>query len=160
MYNGQQVFDFLVSLLGEEQVLFFPMDELLRSESLAASKEMLTQRLYVLSKLQENTPKIIVTNLAAALRYLPEPKYFSDQTLRLKVGNSYSIEEIKRTLIRSGYTRVNKIDQTLQFALRGDILDIFSVNTTNPVRIEFFDEEIESIRVFDLATQTSYQEIA
>ncbi|MFA6370847.1 MAG: hypothetical protein WCX47_04425, partial [Bacilli bacterium] len=76
MYNGQQVFDFLVSLLGEEQVLFFPMDELLRSESLAASKEMLTQRLYVLSKLQENTPKIIVTNLAAALRYLPEPKYF------------------------------------------------------------------------------------
>ena len=64
-----------------------------------------------------------------------------------------------KTLIENGYQRVNKIDQTLQFALRGDILDIYSVNAINPIRIEFFGDEIESIRYFDISSQNSIEEI-
>ncbi|MGI6713765.1 MAG: transcription-repair coupling factor [Bacilli bacterium] len=159
LYNAQQVYSLLVTLLGEGVVLFFPMDELLRSESLAASKDMLAQQLSVLSALNDKKPHIIVCNLAAALRYLPSPEIFNTHCFNFHLGDTYDISEITRKLIASGYTRVNKIDQTLQFALRGDILDIFSVNAKNPVRIEFFDDEIESIRLFDLATQTSFKEI-
>jgi transcription-repair coupling factor (superfamily II helicase) len=53
-------------------------------------------------------------------------------------------------LVELGYRRVNKIDQSLEFASRGDILDIFSVNETIPIRIEFFDDEIEAIKEFDI----------
>lgn len=159
LYNAQQVYSLLVTLLGDAVVLFFPMDELLRSESLAASKEMLAQRLSVLSSLKENKPVIIVANLAAALRYLPAPDNFYNNCFHFKIGDTYNISKIAKQLVESGYTRVNKIDQTLQFAWRGDILDVFSVNAKAPVRIEFFDDEIESIRVFDLADQTSFQEI-
>lgn len=159
LYNAQQVYEALASLLSEEEVYYFPMDEMLRSESLAASKEMLAQRLYVLANAQKEQPKIIVANLAAAMRYLPSPKLFNEHTLKFSVGERYEFENITRILTEAGYTRVNKIDQSLQFALRGDILDIYSVNLDEPVRIEFFDDEVESIRYFEIATQASHEEI-
>lgn len=155
LYNAQQVYDLLSSFLGEQSCLFFPNDELLRAESIASNKEMLAQRLYVLNEVQNDEPHIVIANAAGALRYLPNPQDFKDHTLTFEVGQTYSLEEVKRTLIESGYSRVNKIDQSLQFALRGDILDIYSVNLSTPIRIEFFGDEVESIRYFEIATQTS-----
>ena len=67
--------------------------------------------------------------------------------------------ELKNKLTKSGYLLVNKVDSSLEFATRGDILDIFSVNTNNPVRIEFFGDEIESIRMFDIVSQTSLEKL-
>ena len=58
-------------------------------------------------------------------------------------------------MLDSGYYKTNKIDQSLQFASRGDIVDVFSLNYENPIRIEFFDDSVESIRFFDISTQTS-----
>lgn len=155
LYNAQQVYDLLASFLGETHCLFFPNDELLRAESIASSKEMLAQRLYVLNEMQNKAPHIVIANAAGALRYLPNPSDFRSHTITFEVGKSYALDTIKKTLTESGYTRVNKIDQSLQFALRGDILDIYSVNLSTPIRIEFFGDEVESIRYFEIATQTS-----
>lgn len=160
LYNAQKVYEGLLGFLSEDEVYYFPMDEILRSESLAASKELLAQRIYVLSKIQTEQPKIVVTNTAGAMRFLPSKDLFNNHTLRFEVGSDYNLGEVIEALVKAGYTRVNKLDQSLQFAVRGDILDIFSVNLDKPVRIEFFDSEVESIRYFDIATHISEEQIS
>lgn len=159
LYNAQKVYDLLTSLVGENACLFYPVDELLRANTIANSKEMLTQRLYVMSQLLSKKPMILITHAAGAMKYLPSPSYFHNLTITIKIGQSYQLDDIKKRLVAAGYHRGNKVEASLQFAIRGDILDITSVNLPHPVRIEFFGDEIESIRYFDLATQTSFESI-
>jgi len=160
LYKAQKIYSVLQSFVDRDHVLLFPSDELIRAENMVQSKEMVAQRLYVLDSLLNNQePKIIVANVASSTRYLPNPELFRKNILKIKVGKTYDLTAIKRTLIESGYSLVNKIDQSLQFAVRGDILDIFSVNTERPIRLEFYGDEIESIRLFDIATQTSIKNI-
>ena len=159
LYKAQKIYSSLVSFLSSDDVLLFPSDELIRAETIAQSKEMSAHRLYVLDEILKRKNVIVVANLASALRYLPSPSLFKEQTFTLKVGGHYNIQDIKKKLVSNGYSLVNKIDQSLQFAIRGDVLDIFSVNNDYPVRIEFFDDEIESIRFFDIAKQTSISQV-
>ena len=155
LFKAQKLYSSLVSFLNKDDVLLFPSDELIRAETIAQSKEMSAHRIYVLDEITKRKNVVVVANLASACRYLPNPDLFKERTFNLKQGGRYDILEVRKKLIENGYSCVNKVDQSLQFAIRGDVLDIFSVNNDNPVRIEFFDDEIESIRFFDLAKQTS-----
>lgn len=155
LYGAQQVYEVLVSLLGEENVLFFPQDEVLRLDVEAYSKEMLAQRLYVLEKSLKKKNAILVCHVASLTRFLPSKELFENRSLHFEVGKSYNIQDIIHKLNDLSFTRVNKIDQSLQFALRGDILDIYPINEDNPIRIEFFDDEVESIRFFNIMDQLS-----
>ena len=139
--------------------MLFPSDELIRADSISQSKEMAANRIYVLNEILNNRADIVICNVASLTRYLPSPSIFKEHVLNFKKGNKCRLEDIKKVLVRSGYYKVNKIDQSLQFAVRGDILDIYSVNYDDPIRIEFFDDEIESIRFFDVATQVSKENI-
>lgn len=159
LYNAQKVYDLLSSFVGEGACLFYPVDELLRVESLALSKEMMAQRLFVMDQLTLDQPKILITHAAAVMRYLPDPAYFKNLSMHFKVGETYDLEDIRQRLSQSGYAKVNKIDQTLEFAVRGDIIDIGSVNVLHPVRLEFFGNTLESIRFFEFATQSSFEEL-
>ena len=159
LYKAQKVYSALVSFLSNDDVLLFPCDELIRAEAIAQSKEMSAHRLYVLDEILKRKDVIVVANLASACRYLPEPELFKNRTFTLKKGQHYNLSDIRKQLVNNGYYFVNKIDQSLQFAIRGDVLDIYSVNNDYPVRIEFFDDEIESIRYFDIAKQTSVDTI-
>ncbi len=154
-YSAQRLYEFLLNFLSEDDVVFFPNDELLRAEALASSRELLSQRLYALGQLGQDKPKILVTHPSALLRYLPDPKRFREETITLRVGDTLDLANLKDRLAQIGYERVEKIEHTLQFASRGDILDVFSVASLNPIRIEFFGDEIESIRSFDVQTQES-----
>ena len=155
LYKAQLIYSYLSSFLKNEDVLLFPSDELIRAETMAQTKEMIAHRLYVLNNLVHGKGKIVIANLASATRYLPDPELFKEQTIELKVGGHYDIRDIKKRLVKAGYLLVSKIDQSLQFASRGEILDIFSVNYDKPIRIEFFDDEIESIKFFEISTQIS-----
>ena len=160
LYNAQNIYNLLVSFLGKDNVLLFPVDELIRSELIAQSKEMVAQRLYVLNDILENkNKKIIVTSITGAIRYLPSSQRFIDSCFTFEVGKSYDLSSVKTKLSKAGYLKVNKVDSSLQFAARGDIVDVFSINNENPVRIEFFGDEVESIRFFDIATQTSIKSL-
>ena len=159
LYKAQKIYQCLLPMVGKDNVLLFPTDELIRAQTLAQSKEMVAQRLYVLNEILKGRGKIIVANLASIMRFLPNPAIFSEKTFDFVKGQHYNIAEIRKSLVKNGYLKVNKVDQSMQFAVRGDILDIYSVNNDNPVRIEFFDDEIESIRFFDLATQVSIKEL-
>ena len=159
LYNAQKVSDFIASLIGEDNVFLFPLDDMLRNETLTSSKELLAQRLYVLSKCLDNKPKIIVTHTSAFLTPLATVDQFINSTFHFKAGSTYDLGKLKDELAKAGYERVNKIDQTLQFACRGDILDIYPVSLDKPVRIEFFGDEIECIHYFDITTQLSKEEL-
>ena len=159
LYKAQHLYSLISSFVGMDNVLLFPNDELIRAETLAQTKEMVAHRLYVLNELVNDRGKIVIANLASATRYLPSPETFKAQTINLTVGGHYDIHQIKKTLTQAGYSLVSKIDQSLQYASRGDILDIFSVNYDKPIRIEFFDDEIESMRFFEISTQRSIEKI-
>ena len=159
LYNAQKIADFMASLIGEENVYLFPTDDLLRSDLISSSKELLAQRLFVLESCQFLRKGVVICHTSSLLTPLPTPNEFERSTLELHVDDSIDLNELKKLLVKTGYSQVNKIDQSLQFASRGDILDIFPVNTTNPIRIEFFGDTIESISLFDIATQTSKHQI-
>ena len=159
LYKAQSVYSAICSFVPNDDVLLFPADELIRAETMAETKEMVAHRLYVLNELIHRKPRIVICSLASATRYLPNPILFKNRTIELKVGDHYDIREIKKLLVKAGYSLVAKIDQSLQFASRGDILDIFSVNYDKPIRIEFFDDEIESIRFFEISTQISTKKL-
>ena len=155
LYKAQKLYSSLVTFLSKDDVLLFPCDELIRAETIAQSKEMAAHRLFVLNEILNRKNVIVVANPASVCRYLPNPELFKNRTFCIKKDKRYKLENIRKQLIDNGYSLVNKVDQSLQFAIRGDVLDIFSVNNDYPVRIEFFDDEVESIRYFDLAKQTS-----
>ena len=159
LFKAQKIYSSLVSFLSKDDVLLFPCDELIRAEAIAQSKEMSAHRLYVLDEILKRKNVIVVANLASACRYLPDPILFKNRTFVIKRGHNYNLSEIRKKLVTNGYYAVNKIDQSLLFAVRGDVLDIYSVNNDYPVRIEFFDDEVESIRYFDIAKQTSIREL-
>ena len=158
LYTAQQIYEQLINLVGEENTLFYPQDEIVRFESEAYSKEMVSQRLYVMEKAMEDKPRILITHAASITRYLPEVEEFNKTIINLKKGDKINVREVIDKLTKQSFSRVNKIDGSLQFALRGDILDIFPINLDSPVRIDVFDDEIESIRSFDINTQLSNQQ--
>ena len=159
LYKGQKIYSFLKSLLPKANISLFPSDELIRAENIVQSKEMAANRIYVMHQILENKMDIVIANIASVCRFLPTKEIFLDNVINIKVGDKISLDKIKKTLAGSGYTKVNKIDQSLQFAIRGDIVDVFSVNYDSPVRIELFDDEVESIRFFEISNQTSNQKI-
>lgn len=158
-YNAQRLYEFLLNFLSEDEVVFFPADELLRAESLSSSRELLSQRLYGLHQLLRSNKKILITHPSAVLRFLPNPKRFAEETTLVKKGASLDLSQLKKRLVNLGYEGVNKVDHSLQFASRGDILDVYTVAYPDPVRIEFWGDEVDSIRTFDPQTQESKQEL-
>lgn len=154
-YSAQKLYEFLLNFLDEDDVVFFPSDELLRAEALSSSRELLSQRLYALGQLQQGKKKILVTHPSALLRDLPNPSRFEEETIHFKVGDSFDLPSLKERLLNMGYQAASHVDKSLQFASRGDILDVYSVSYLDPVRIEFFGDEIESIRIFNTRSQES-----
>ena len=159
LYVAQKIANILGSLIGEDNVLFFPTDEILRSEVISASKELLAQRLYVMNECFNASNKILVCHITSVLTPLPPKEEFASSVFHVKLGQTLDLVEFKKKLVLAGYLQVNKIDQSLEFASRGDVLDVFSVNYEKPIRIEFFGDEVDAIHFFDIASQTSKESI-
>lgn len=144
--------------LYNENVLFFPMDDFLTSEILAVSPDFKMTRLETLNDNREN--KIIVTNLMSYLRYLPSKDVFLNNYIELKVNDSIDIKELENKLYNIGYNKEIIVDKTGCMATRGFVLDIFPINSDNPIRIEFWGDEIESIRKFDINSQLKLEQLS
>ena len=157
--ESTKIINILTNFISLDDLILMPSDELIRVEYLSQSKEMLAQQLVALYRISQAKHKIIISNIQSLYRYYPSKKLFENSILNIKVKDTISLDDLKSKLATIGYFRVNKIDQSLQFASRGDVLDVYSLNYDNPIRIEFFGEEIESIRFFNLNTQTSINNI-
>ncbi|MEG0409847.1 MAG: transcription-repair coupling factor [Erysipelotrichaceae bacterium] len=151
LYTAQKLFQRIQTLMGD--VLLFGMEDSLRVESIAASPESKADQLETMSRLLIGDKKIIVTHTGAILHYLSSPTVFKEHSIHLLTGKEFGFEYLKQLLFESGYHHVSRVDQPLCFAARGGIIDVYSINNENPIRIEFFDNEIDSIRTFDISTQ-------
>jgi transcription-repair coupling factor (superfamily II helicase) len=140
--------------LPGEKVFLFPTTEWLPFEVLGRSKETTADRIRVLKDLTRNNSCTIVASVLAVERRLFSMESWRRHCLEFKVGLTYSIPVILRNLLTIGYERVPLVEGKGQFALRGGILDIAPLDSV-PVRLEFFDDQIDSIRNFDFETQKS-----
>ena len=96
LYHAQKIYDLLSNFVGEENCLFFPVDEMLRVEAVSASKEMLAQRLYVMNELLKNPKKILISHVAAATRYVPKKELYEESCLHFQVGNHVSLRFLNK----------------------------------------------------------------
>lgn len=137
----------------------FPMDDFLTSESIAISPELKITRLETLNELCSSEKHIVITHLDAFLRFLPSKRDYLSSVINIKVNEVYSREQLIEDLYSIGYTRETIVSNTGEMGIRGYIIDVFPINYEYPIRIEFFDDEIESIRFFDVENQKSLKEI-
>ena len=136
-----------------ENVLLFPMDDFLTSEALAVSPELMMTRLETLNTSLNNKPMIVVTNLMGYLRYLPTKDNYAKATINLVKNKDYKIDQLVDDLFNLGYTRETIVTKTGEIAVRGFVVDVFPILASNPIRIEFWGDTIDSIREFDVDTQ-------
>ena len=155
LYKAQKVYDELVNLVDNKLLSFFPQDEFVTTEMLAVSKEFKFERINTIKRIIENKKNLVVTNTAGLIKYeLPKIKW-ERAILSLSKGKLFNLETLPRRLVTYGYKRGLTVEKQGDFSLRGGILDIFPISESKPLRIDFFDDEIDSIRYFDINTQRS-----
>ncbi len=143
----------------DDNVLLFPMDDFLASASIAVSPDLKISRLETLNHLVQDGRKIVVTHLNSYLRFLPSKNDYKKSIIHVKVGDSFEREQFISELIKIGYTRETTVTKTGEIAVRGFVIDVFPLGLTSAIRFEFFGDEIESIRYFDISTQKSIENI-
>lgn len=145
-----------IAITNQDDVLLFPMDDFLVSEMVSSSPDLMAKRIETLNELVfSNSKKIVITNLMGYLRFLPCMDLWKKLNITLKVDDTFSREELIKKLNMIGYKKESIVTKTGEYANRGYILDIFPYGCDNPIRIEFFDDEIDNIREFDPTSQLS-----
>ena len=146
----------LISILGEELVYPFLVDDSPMVEFLMSSQEKIISRVEALRFLTDSSKKgILVCNIAASRLILPSPNVFKDSIVKISVGEEYDQHAFIHQLKENGYRKVTQVQTQGEFSLRGDILDIFEISQLEPCRIEFFGDEVDVIRTFEVETQLS-----
>lgn len=143
--------------LGFSNVVQFPKRELLFYDVDAHSSERSIQRLNVLSSLKNGEDLLIVTSISALLDKILTPSVFERFTQNFETGKTVNLDNAVSNFISAGYERVHMVEGIGQFSIRGGIIDFFPPNSANPYRVELFDEEIDSIRSFDMISQRSLE---
>ena len=153
LYNAQRLYDMISTMINDDSALLFGVEESLRIEAIAASPELMADKIDTLNKLCNAENHILITHTAGIVKQLPKRDYFISRIIKLKIDQAITIDELSYQLSCGGYQLVSRVDQPLTFAKRGGIIDVYSLNYESPIRIEFFDNYIESIRYFDISTQ-------
>ena len=141
-----------------DKVVYFPKKEVITYDYIAESKNLPYERIETLNKMQEMRTGIVVTTIEAAIQKMISKKALYKNILKFKVGETSDFESIKQKLMNLGYVRCDLIEGRGQFSIRGGIVDI-SITDKNGVRIEFWGDEIDSIRFFNIVSQRSIENI-
>ena len=146
--EAKKITEDLSLFMDPEEVAFFPASSVLPYEIAAKSTEFTAKRLKVMENLLMKKSMVVVAPVQALLTKVLSPEIMKKFTLTIRVGDTASMEEIVSKLSVMGYERREIIEAQGQFAVRGGILDIYPLTHEYPYRIEFFDEEVDSIREF------------
>ncbi|RBN49836.1 transcription-repair coupling factor [Flavobacterium psychrolimnae] len=148
----------LEQMIGEQDVLFYPGSFRRPYEIEDTDNANVLLRAEVLNRINSRKkPAIIVTYPEALFEKVVTRKELDKNTLKVAVGDKISIDFINEVLFEYEFKRVDFITEPGEFSVRGGIVDVFSFSNDNPYRIEFFGDEVESIRTFDVATQLSIE---
>lgn len=141
------------------QVLPFPITERVEFTTVARSLEGQGAQMRALSMLAWNRPVVVIATVEEATQYVVSPQYVISQSVHLEVSQSIERDELLEKLVKIGYERVDQVEQRGHFSVRGDIFDIFPVNSDDPIRMEFFGDEIDTMRHFSVDTQRSIETV-
>ena len=157
LFEANTIYSFLENYTKNNYL--FPMDDFITSEIVASSPELKITRLETLNKTLNNERKIVVTHLNGYWRFLPNKKNYIKSIIKIKKNDDYKREKLLEDLVKIGYERETIVTKTGEIGVRGFIIDIFPIEYNHPIRIEFFGDEIDSIRIFDEETQKTIEEI-
>ncbi|HEM4158579.1 transcription-repair coupling factor [Streptococcus suis] len=150
----------LVAIIGSENVYNFFTDDSPIAEFVFASKERTQSRIDSLNFLTDSTSSgILVASMAACRVLLPSPETYKGSKIKLEVGQEIEVDKLVNNLVNIGYKKVSRVLTQGEFSQRGDILDIFDMQAETPYRIEFFGDEIDGIRIFDVDSQKSLENL-
>ena len=148
-----------VSALLGGGVSLFPAREITFYQEVAASREVACRRIETMQKLVTGQTRAVIASADAVLHRLMPRRVFAGYTLRLKVGDVLPTDELIGRLLAAGYTREYMVEGKGQFSVRGGIVDIYPADSPAAIRVEFFDDEVDSIRQFDVMNQRSQQNL-
>ncbi|SKA95416.1 transcription-repair coupling factor [Caloramator quimbayensis] len=141
-----------------DKCFYFPIKEMVFNVDVT-SGEVKTERLKTIYKILSGEPIIVVASIDSVFYNMPPKNLFIKNNILLKPNDSFEIENLTAKLIEIGYERVEMVEGVGQFAQRGGIIDIFSPLYNEPFRIEFFGDEIDTIRTFDVISQRSRSKV-
>lgn len=158
-FLASRLSEMLMAYFDQDDIILYLPEESLRAEAIAASYENRAERLYALYRLIKGHYKFVITSPYGYIRHLPSFDKLVNSLLKIKVDETLEREDLIEYLISVGYEKTSHIASPLSYAVRGSIVDVFSVNYSRPIRIEFFDDVVESIRFFDLNSQATIEKV-
>ncbi|WP_128661160.1 transcription-repair coupling factor [Paenibacillus sp. 598K] len=159
MFAAQKIAEDLQECLSPEQVMLYPANELVAAEAAISSPETLAQRIDVLVRLSAGFRGIVVVPFSGVRRYLPTKETIAEARIPLAVGESVPMETFLSRMVELGYERVDRVESKGEMSVRGGIVDFFPLTEPHAYRIEWFDDEIDSIRTFDPVDQRSIDKL-
>lgn len=143
----------------EPNVVYYPAKDVLFYQSDIRGNVLTAERIRALKAIRELERVTLITTFDALMNTQASPDKIWDSVLRLAPGDEVDLEAVKAQLVRMGYEKEYQVETMGQFALRGGILDVFPLTEENPIRIEMWGDEIDTIRSFDTETQKSIENV-
>ncbi len=140
-------------------VQLFPDWETLPYDNFSPHQEIISNRLSALFQLQQGNKQIFLLPIHTLLQKICPPSYLGNNVFLIKKGDHFSINQLRLQLENAGYRGVEQVLEYGEYAVRGSILDLYPMGSDEPFRLDFFDDEIDSIRIFDVDTQRTIKEI-
>lgn len=157
--STKQLAEDLEVLKGKESVLIYPARDILFYNADVHSMDITAQRLKVIDALVNKEDVVVIIPVEALLNPISPRETFESYNEQIKVGGTVSLSHLEAKLHQMGYERVSKVEAMGQFAIRGGIIDIFGVAENEAYRIELWDDEVDSIRSFNVQTQRSVSKV-
>ena len=155
IYEASKAYETFCDLLDEDSVSFFPQEEFISSELVASSVTFRLARMLTLHNIVENNPKLIVTCTEGVTKQMMSKEKIKASTLKLKVNQVIRLKKLVEELVIRGYKKTSITEELGTFSVRGSIIDIYPINSDGVYRINFFDDEIETIKKVNIETQMS-----
>lgn len=158
--TAELLIDELISILGQEEVLFFPSWEVRPYDHISPDSDVTGQRISAMYALRQGRSVVVVATVRAVMQRTLPPALLDSTTIHIRLGEEMPFEDLIDRAVRHGFDRTHMVQMPGQFSVRGGIVDIFPHSLTRPCRIEFFGDEIDSLRLFDIYTQRSTENIS
>ena len=159
VYKATKFYDMITKVIGYENVCLYITNEVVATEVDAVNKEFLYERLSTVNSLINNDHKIVVMDVNSALKEIMPADIIRKNLIKLSKSTRIERNDLIKSLVKLGYRKMPTTTSVGDFSVRGELIDIYCINYAHPIRIDFFDDEIENIRLFDKDSQMSIKDI-